>query len=282
MLKKFKKNANIVGIGDGASATVAIPAKGTLYSIILKCSGSGSLLTAAQIKSDIEKVQLDLDGDTKIDLTSTEILDLIQKYPGDSQDAGNVNGYVYIPLTPYHLPNSIEREAFAYGLEDVDNVTLNIECAASLSNLDTVEVYLERTEERRPLGQHFTFKSYPQVFSTTGEQEISDLPHTKGGKGVVAMHIGGYGSAVLEEVTVEYGDTKVFDQVTQGVNELNLKRSKRTPQSGYTHIDFSVSNDAQGFLPMPIHDWRQTLTWGTAAPSNYNIVVVTLEGLKTR
>lgn len=125
--------------------------------------------------------------------------------------------------------------------------------------------------EIRNLGQHIRISKFPQSFATTGLQEITTLPKEGNDVGYLAMHIE-ESTGTISKVTCKLGGLNIFEEVDPNLDEVILKRERRTPQTGYFHVDFSVSNDMSGYIPMAgVQDWRQQITWTTAAPNNYNI-----------
>jgi hypothetical protein len=70
--------------------------------------------------------------------------------------------------------------------------------------------------------------------------------------------------------------------VPVSLNTALLEKSGRTVQSGYYHIAFDLMNDLTSFLSMAgIQDFRQVITWKTAAPDNFNIYAEEIFGLKS-
>lgn len=278
MFKPVIKQSNIRGIAAGALATGEIPTTGTHYAIYLRClTAAGAELTRAQIIADVGNIVVRINGKTKIEATATFLLDL-QKYYGDKDSAGNDNGIIPIYLSRPNLPTDEERALYAWGMANVNSFTVDVSVTA-VAQLASIEVYSEVTNENRVLGQHLTITKFPQSFATTGQQEITTLPKDDAQSGYLAMHIEA-GSGTFSKVTVKLGQTNIWEEIAVKLHDSLNKKSGRVPQTGYYHIPFDRSNALSGFLPMAsVKDFRQQITWITAAPGNFNIYAERVEGL---
>lgn len=279
MMTQLLKKANMNGIAAGAIATGVVPAQGTYYSLFLVAKTAlGVALTRAQILADIGNIKCLINGEEIVNCDVQVLLDL-QKFYGDQIGAGNVDGIIPIYFQRPHLATDAERSVFALGMLNVNSFTIEAGIDGVLQ-LSTLEIFAEVTNEARNLGQHIRLLKYPQVFSTTGEQEIATLPFINApDKAYVAMHIEA-GAGTFKEVTVRVGGNAIFDRVGVNLDKVLLQKFLRNPQTGYYHVDFARSNDLKGMLPMAgIKDFRQTINWITAAPGNYNIFTETIHGL---
>lgn len=275
MFKQFRKHSNLTGVSTDAIASGKIPTVGTLYAIWLLFNSS-----VADIKSEIANISVKADGEELINATPTFLLDL-EKYYGDAFGAGNVAGMLPIIFARPHLPSDSERALYAVGLADIDSLSIEVLCG-TLVNISTCQVFAVMTPENRRLGQHIRIHKFPQNYATTGLQEISDLPRGGANEGYIAMHIE-ENTGTISKVTVKRGFYPIFDQVPVLMNDSYLVHNWRTKQSGYYHVDFAVSRDLTGFVPMAnVKDWRQEITWITAAPDNYNIYTERVYGLNIK
>lgn len=280
MLTQLIKQANVTGITASSVATAKIPTTGTHYALFLvpKAAG-GTAVSVANMKTAIGNMVLRHDGEQIMEGTATFFLDL-QKYYGDSFNGGNVAGCIPIAFAPSHFDNFSERQVFAVGTADLKSITLDMNIL-STANMATIDVFSEVTPEVRPRGQHRRIKKFPQNFSTTGDQEITTLPLEGATVAYKALHIEA-GSGTFDKVTVKVGNYAIFDQIQVALNQVWLNLTKRTPQTGYYHVDFGRNNDITSFLPMAgVQDFRQVISWITAAPGNFNIYAEQIHGLIT-
>lgn len=281
MYTQIKKQPSLMGIAANAVATAQIPTSGSHYALFLECfdSAGTTATTVANMKAQIGSIVFRIDGTAIWDVTATFLLAL-QKYYGDAMVAGNVNGYIPIYFAPISFQNWVERSVFAIGTNNVGVMTLEVTCAATITNFGVGNVYSEVSTEVRNVGQHIRVKKFPQSFASTGIQEISSLPRENAAVGYRALHIEMPGTAVISEATVKLGGNAIFDQVKAAFNGVLLAKNYRIAQTGFYHIDFGMNNDLNAFLPMAgVQDFRQILTWITAAPSAFNVYAEQIWGL---
>jgi len=280
MFKQIKPQPNIRGIAAGALATGEVPTAGTHYALFLRClTSAGAALTVAQIKAEIGDIIIRINGEQIVEASATFLLDL-QKYYGDALGAGNVDGIIPIWFARPHLATDKERSIFAIGTEDISSFTVDVNVVA-VTNLASIEVLSLVTPERRVLGQHIRISKFPQSFGTTGIQEITTLPKEGNNVGYMALHLEESGGTI-DKATVKLGGNNIFEDVDPNLNQVLLELAKRTPQSGYFHIDFSRSNDLLGFLPMAnVKDFRQQIEW-SVSPSTYSIYAERVFGLRVK
>lgn len=281
MYKQIIKQPNIRGIAAGAIATGEIPTVGTHYATYLRClSAAGVALTAAQIKADVGDIIVRINGQQIIEASATFLLDL-QKYYGDQIGAGNVDGIIPIVWSRPHLATDQERSIFALGMNGISSFTIDVKVTA-VAVLSSIEVLSEVTPEVRGLGQHIRISRFPQSFATTGLQEVTTLPKEGPDVGYLGLHIP-YSAGSISKVTVKLGGLNIFEDVDPNLAKVLLQKQLRNPQTGYFHVDFARSNDLGGFIPMAgVQDFRQQITWITAAPGNYNIYTERIFGLNVK
>ncbi len=282
MYTQIIKQPSVRGIAASALATADVPAKGTHFAAFLRClTSAGVELTRAQMLADISDIYVDLNGQRIYDVSAKLLLDL-QKYYGDADGAGNVDGIIPIYFARPHLSTFAERSLYAIGMNKVDSFVITLKLASSLAQLAYAEVYSEITPEEREVGQHYQIKKYPQSFSSTGLQEVTSIPKQDATVAYGALHIEA-GSGTFDYVTVKLGTQNIHDNVCPNLNKVMLQRELRTPQSGYYHVDFARNRDMGSILPMAgVKDFRTQINWKTAAPGNFNIFAEELHGLKVK
>lgn len=278
MFRQIIKQPSVRGIAAGAVATAEIPTNGTHYGTYLRMLTAASVeLTRAQILADVSNVIVRVNGVIVVEATTTFLLDL-QKYYGDSKNAGNIDGIVPIWWEKDWLPSEKEQGIFALGTADIDSFTVDLTIVA-VAQLSSCEVYSEVTPERRRLGQHIRINKFPNSFATTGLQEIATLPKEGADCGYVALHIE-KNAGTFSLVTVKLGGNNIFENIAPKLNQVLLNKKGRSPQAAYFHVDFARSNDLTGFLPMAgVQDFRVQITWSVAAPTTFNVFREAIFGL---
>ena len=281
MYHLLKKQPNIRGIAAAAVATGEIPTSGTHYATYLRClSAAGVPLTRAQMITDIGDIVVRIDGEQVVEASVTFLLDL-QKYYGDAFGAGNVDGIIPIFWERPHLVSEQERGIFAIGMQDVDSFTIDVSILG-IAVLSSIEVLAEVTPEVRRFGQHVRISRFPQAgLAAAGVQEITNLPKEGDRVAYLAMHIE-EGASTIDLVTAKIGGNDIYDEVDPGLNAVLLARAKRALQAGYFPVDFSLSNDLSGMIPMAkVQDFRQQITWAGVA-GNYSIYTERIFGLNIK
>lgn len=281
MLTQIIKQPSVRGISAGAIATTEIPTTGTHHVLYLRClTAAGVALTAAQIKADIGDIIIRLNGEQIIEASSTFLLDR-QKYYGDAISADNVAGIIPIYFIRPHLPTHAGRAVTALGMLGMDSFTVDVKVTA-VAQLASIEVLSEVDSTSRRLGQHIRVAKHPQSFATTGLQEISSIPRYGNDVAFMALHIE-KNAGTFEKVTVKLGGNALFEDIDPNLNQVLLEAMKRTPQAAYFSVDFAKNNDLLALLPMAgVQDFRQQITWKTAAPTTFNIYSESIHGLNVR
>jgi hypothetical protein len=282
MLTQIKRQPSMLGIAAGSKAAVNVPTTGTHYALFLEClSAAGVGLSRAEILADVGDIVVRIDG-TEIVTASAQFLLDLQKYYGDAVGANFVAGYIPIYFAPQWLPSFAERSVYALGTNNIGVISVEVNITA-VAVLSAINVYSEVTPELRPLGQHIRIRRFPQVFGSTGEQEITTLPKEGNSVAYKALHIEVPGATTVTSATVKIGGNAIFDQVKPGLNTAMLAKELRVVQNDYYHIDFAKNRDLTSFLPMAgVQDFRQSIVWATAAPTNYNIYAEQIWGLNIK
>lgn len=281
MLTQMIKQPSVRGIAAGAIATTEIPTNGTHHALFLRClTAAGVALTPAEIKADIGDIIIRINGEQIIEASSTFLLDL-QKYYGDALNADNVDGIIPIYFIQRHLPTHAGRSVTALGMNDVKSFTVDVKITA-VAKLASMEVISEVDPQVRSLGQHLRIMKFPQSFATTGLQEISNLPKFGDNVAYKALHIE-KNAGTFEKVTIKRDGYSIFEDIDPNLNQVLLELNKRNPQASYFHVDFAKNNDLLSLLPMAgVQDFRQQLTWKTAAPTTFNIYAELIHGLNVK
>lgn len=278
--------ANLTPIAGGSLATQDIPRAGTYYGLTPKCLDGGVPLTAAQIVADVDDVKLTLNGQTICEATPGFLHKLHQYYHA-SRDAGNVDGIIPIPLARDHMPIFAEAAAYAVGMIGVNSFQLELDLASSLTLLDEVELRVQRSNEAREVKQHLRVHRFPQSFSTTGEQEITNIPR-EANTGILALHVefdgSGTSPTTLDQAEIIVNGSTVAKYEPEELQHVLEKAGRDYMVTGSAtdvfSIPFDLTNDLTGYLPMKdVSDLRLKLTWGGAAPSGFTVYRESVFGL---
>lgn len=269
----IRKIAGAKGVQSDGIATADIPSVGRHYQYLFEFKkASGTLLTQAQIESEVSEVRVKINGEIIIEASPAFLFDR-QDYYLASRGASVNDGILMIDWEQSHLTKPEHRAIFPLGMADVRSVTIEF-TLGTLANLSIIDVTVVSTNESAILGTHLRIKKHAQSFNSTGEQVISDLPIGRN-YALLAYHIG-LGSGALTDVSLTANNTQLIDRVSTSVETAILEKSARTIQSGYFSIDFGRNNEMLSFLKFlqgnqMVQDWRLGLNWGTNPSGLYNI-----------
>lgn len=281
MFKPLEKFADINPITANGIATADLPVAGVYHAIYLRCiAPDGSAVSVANMKADIERIRLTLDGVNYFEPNSDAIFDLFTYYY-NKRGASVQAGIFPILLTPSYFENDVEAAPFGYGMADINTLQLEIEFGSAVNtaaHIAQVQVFVERTNQNRPLGTHRRLIRLERAFSSSGVQEVTDISFARGeGTVTTAMHIQHDGSAaVINNVEVLVNNQVVVNakpNVMQVMSELaGRKWMADTNTKSLFSIPFNLSNNGRGYLThVGIEDLRLKIDW-SAAPGSYTIL----------
>ncbi len=283
MLTQIIRQASFLGVAQNNSATARIPTTATFYAAYLYFKkGDGTATSIANIKTYIGDITVYHDGDQIMLGTATFFLDM-QKYYFDAVTGGaaNVAGVIPIPFAPYHFKNFAERQVFAVGTKNIQNMTINVNINnVAITNLGSIDIFTEQDPSVRSRGQYIRIKRYPQAFGGTGEHEVPNLPLEGPNVAYKCLHIElGSNPGVSDYVTFKVGGNNIYDRVVNAINTVYSNFCLRTPQAAYTYVDFGKNNTIITYLPMQgLSDIRLVTDW-TTTPTTYNVYAEEVFGL---
>lgn len=280
MFRQVRQFAPLTGVGVGALATQEIPTGGTHYAYILRLlTSGGALITAAQVKADVDLLEILVDGQTFISATGEVLLALTDYYYKSKEGYVAVAGQIVIPLSRDYLNQNVEGDVFAWGTGDINTITLQVSFDSSSITTSSVQIYVEKTDEARVLGQHVRLQRFPQNSSSTGEKSIGDIPKEPG-TNVFAFHIlYDDNTTTLGSFILTVGANDVLQLTSDLMNALYSKAGRYVYTNASANsiypVDFHLVNDLRGGLPMSdkegntIKDMRLRPTFSVAGPGNY-------------
>jgi len=264
------KPQDLTGISASAISTCNIETTRNIHSIMLDCRDGGVALTEAEMKADIDTVEVRYNGVLIVDLTATQLIDL-QSYYLDKIAAVTLAGQLVIPFTRMTLPVAGLNRKYALGMVSPDgkaaNLTLKVKYQSTVTLLDELHVHYEYDmEPREVLGLHVRLLRHTRTFSSTGTLDITDLPKL-GRKAVLAYHIVD-GTGTVTAVTVKHNNFDVFENTPMNLLDWRGHRGGRIPQADYFHIDFAVQNDWANGLPLGelCHNLLVQPNWAATGP----------------
>lgn len=279
-VNQFRKRvlifSNVSNIVKGSRSTGKIETRKTIHGICFVASGSGTPLTRAQFLTDIGSVVIRAEGIVLREMTAQQILDLYKHY-NDDMGAFTVEGVLPILFADNVFDLAQVNNEYALGmLIGGKPVTLTYEInylsPASLT-VDAIQVRAIVDDREREIGLHKRIIPHTRSFSSTGNQDITDLPKGDGTSSLLAYHIV-LGSGVVSQITVKDGSSELYNQLPRPMLELMLNNSGRKVQSGYFHIPFNLDNDIRSKYPLGPSNahWLVQPYWSTTPGGSYTIL----------
>ena len=270
------KEADLAGVAQNALATMEIGTKFNHHGLMLDFrTAAGVALTEAQIIADVEKISLSVKvkGGPNIrllkDIPAGVIFDLLNKYRETWKSGYTYTGVLYIPFTRPELGTLVDPSALVLGMLGIDSYLLQVKFNDIVLTGASVGVLPEVDKgPARPLGEHIRFERWERTHAETGIEHVTELPHNEPNTAMLGYHIDLGPTGVCDDVEVRFDGQIIHDPLKKTQNDLLLHRAKRTPVSGYFHVDF---NRLGSCLPVGVgKSFRQKFNW-SVAPNSYDV-----------
>lgn len=287
MIPVIKQEATKSGMGVGDKVTIDLTAAGVHHALFLDFrKAAAATMTEAEIEADVGKILIKVDGEPKIEMLASEAIDL-WRYYGAKDGAHTIASVVPIWFLRKNFKRLIDRQTIGYGMADVRSFTceIDITAVATLASI-TPRSYIEPDNSRK-LGRHLCIRRLTDYFGSTGMQQIDKkLPFGINDIGMFAIHFGqGAGAGVFTDVTIKASagggvDSDIYPEMNLALHNLLNYDNERTIQTGWYHVDFALTNDPTGYLPLgPLTNLRADINWATNAPLSFPILCEEVRGL---
>jgi hypothetical protein len=288
MIPVIKQEATKSGMGAGDKVTIDLTAAGVHHALFLDFrKAAAATMTEAEIEADVGKILIKVDGEPKIEMLASEAIDLWRYYHGKA-GAHTIASIVPIDFIRRNFGRLVDRQLFGYGMADVRSFTCEIDITGvvTLSSI-TPRSYIE-PDNTRKLGRHLCIRKLTDYFSSTGVQQIDKkLPFGQADIGMFAVHFHqGAGAGVFTDVTIKASagqgvDSDIYPEMLKALHDLLNYNNGRSIQTGWYHVDFALTNDPTGYLPLgPLTNLRADINWATNAPLSFAILCEEVRGLK--
>lgn len=270
MPRIIKELPSFQAVNGGQTAICNLPLGMTYHQILLRYQadeGAGVVdATEAVFKDDLTEIRLIVDGDTKVQLSGTELVGLLEYYGLTIED-----GVLPVLFSrPWQRTMEGEDE-LAYGTADVQTMSLEVDIKAGTTSPSLTGFAVKGPNA--PLGRHLAIRRYGQTYAgAAGEFEISDIP--RGPYAQLATH---FTTDKVSRVEVEANQRIVYEADTQ-IAKAYFAQTARVLQTGFTHVDFAATNRLGDALPLNLQDFRYRLTMTGAEPS-FKAIVERVEGV---
>jgi len=287
MIPVIKQEATKSGLAAGDKVTIDLTAAGVHHALFLDCrKAAAATMTEAEIENDIGKILIKVDGEPKIEMLASEAIDMWRYYHAKN-GAHTIKSVLPIWFTREYFPSLPERQLSGYGMADVRSFTCEIDITAVATLASIQPRSLIEPDNTRKLGKHLCIRRLTDYFAATGVQQIDKkLPFGQPDVGMFAIHFHqGAGAGVFVNVTVKASagqgvDSDIYPEMVLDLHNQLLQDCGRTIQTGWYHVDFALTNDSAGFLPLgPLTNLRADIEWVTNAPLSFPILCEEFRGL---
>ena len=283
-MKFDKLHAAASPVAAGSVAQAEIPRGVTLHTTTIEClTAAGAHLTVAQMKTEIEYITIKF-GSREIvnQISGTDLLEL-EAFWGLTNKDGYINIYHALPYLEHKFVNQgaqagLDKEFLSLGTVDAKQIMVYIKVASGATLVSSINVRGKVSEDGRKLGSFVTYKENDRSHTTTGTEQIDNLPFGVFGRAHILWK---FSKNTLTEYNLKvngrdiYEDKKLEETQAQNVN------AGRVNVSGRMHIDFTLDNvfRASDLLAQGgVNEQRLDVEWGTA-PNSYTILMLQVEDL---
>ena len=253
------------------------------YLMFTAYAAGGAVLTRDQLITDFSWLEIKLGNEVIFHLTPTRLLDLYKYYWDYLGALAAPLGTLVVPFVRPNMPAFDLGRAFGLGLKrsadpnDHTTHTLSyaLQCAAGLVTASRVSVnVIHDLYDPEPPGLHVRTLEYTRSHTAASIERITDFP--KSHVGQLAYH---WGAGTCTNLLVKKNGVVMLDSIDPAAPYAILQdMCKRTPQAGYTHLDFamtpSVGSDLNAYerLGAGVVEWEVSPTWSVAPGAGYVVV----------
>lgn len=273
--KKYDVHENR-SLTNGSVITFNVPSYGTVDDIILNFTNSGAAATAANVKSSIGKIALNINGEQVINCTVERLYDFY-KMLGNEVYQGTQTGTISLNLGRllFKLPSN--EDFFAWGCNNIDTIQVQVYCG-TLSGVTDCELSTVRRSVTANMGSYIKLISYPQPMAAAGISTVDTLPRDANEGYLTIMAAASGGTISLGECVVN--GTNIFQPMTQGVNDYVVNNYGLAAVSGYFNYCFA-DGAIKGVLPMMGVTELRLKTTFTVAPTSgvYDLLACSIRNI---
>ena len=291
--KYVKLHAGLQNIGTSQVGSARIPRGVTLHETHLEFrTSTGTAVSLAQLRTEVLSVKMSIGSKVICQLSAAQLL-AVESYMGETNNAGYLRIYHALP----YLESRAERDALAIGTLDTDEIFVEVTfgtVGGAGTGTATCNIRGVVSSEQRPLGAHVVWRESTRSFSSTGEQEVSDLERSnmsKLGVSAYAFHLVALNTATMPKLRVRINGLDRLDRVKkEHLDALQTRAGRVLQNTGaapannglYQAIDWALDNTIDAVFPLQgISEFGAYFTWATNAPSAYKIVHCQIDELGT-
>jgi len=237
---------NVTNVGSNQSFTIGLPVGNQTYESV-------NLGLTDIAKNKIRNLEVRINGKPIQRYKSVEDLEAISKYYGYHIAASEVE----VPFFREHFTSAAQARTFNLGVNGVSTAEVVGEIDTLNGGSPAIKAYAPRyvfpTPEANQVGSFTKISNFVKATATTGRFEISDLPLDVS---LQAIHMK---SDKIAEVRLELDNNTVWELDKNKMKEYLLRKG-RTPQDGWYHMDWMLTNEIGGQMALRgLQDFRLVL-----------------------
>ncbi len=289
---------NLQTVATGAKTQHDLLQPGRLFALKLEFTVAGAPLTDLQLANDVELIRVIANGQEIHSISGQDLIIYMNRQHGAYAPGNNLfmvpaggNGVLWIPFSQPQYRDYVEQNALSIGTQKLKSLTLEVTFKGGGITADSCAVNIFSDDAIAPLGQYFSFTTFP-TNCVTGVNDIQNLPK-EDDVGVLQYMIinSNQGGVKLTRFDLLLGSQSKQQMTanTAVAREAYLKKSAQVPCAGSgaalnnldaNFLEFNPSNDLLSWLPLKgQNDQRIRLTY-TGAPGLVGIVRAAIRGLQ--
>ncbi len=289
---------NLQTVATGQKSQISLLQPGRLFALKLEFTAAGAPLTDVQMADDVQLIRVIANGSEIHSISGRDLIIYMNRQFGSYAHSGEnlfmnpgATGVLWVPFSQGQYRDYVEQNALSIGTATLKSLTLEVTFKAGGITADNCAVNIFSDDAITPLGQYFSFTTFPQNV-VAGVNLIQDLPK-EDDVGVMQYMIvnTNQGGVHLDEFDFLLG-SQSKQQMTDNTafaREAFLKKSAQIPATGSgasltdndaNFLEFNPSNDLLSWMPLKgQNDQRIKLSY-TGAPGLIGIVRAAIRGLK--
>ena len=270
------RQANLNSVAASAVNNFVIATKNNIHGVMLYfASAVPAALTRAQLITDVASVKAWLNGELVYHRTTTELLDEYKYHFDQSTALAAPLGTLVVPFMNHSLPVFDQRRGYALGMQKstggYNTLTMEVVINAGVATTATCEVIVVTDAYPEEVtGVHMRRLRTTRDLTGTLWMHIPNLKTEY--HGIAAMHIV---DGNPTRVQVSKDGAMVYKDLSYDGLQILMDQAGRTPQAGYTHIPFDLSNDLHAYERLQdagVKDWDVEL-YSAGAPGAGTVIL---------
>lgn len=265
-------------VASGNVITFNIPSYQTIDDIQLRFTNSGAAATAANVKSSIGKVALNINGEQIINTPITRLYDIYAFLGQEVSHVGNPSNVISLNIGKLLFKNPQYEKLFAIGCQNVQTIQLQVYVNSKVTNVTDLEVSTERRNFISSSISLIKVISYPQTMTSTGISTVDTLPRDSN-DGYLFVLANNGGGVIADGECILNGNS-IIDPISLNVADYVASARGFSAVTGYFPYLFA-DGTISGVVPMQgVTELRFKTNFSTAPTGgNYDLCAVTVKNI---